>query len=253
GGDSGDGSGGGDLTIGVRYDQPGLGLRSDEAVHTGFDIDVATYIAGELGVAAEDIDWTEAPAADRETLLARGEVDFVVATYQITDAREAEVDFAGPYFAARQDLLIREHEEIADAGALDGRKLCSVPGSTAAETVRQQFAPGVVIMELATYPECLTALSDGAVDAVTTDDCILAGYAAQDEYRGRFRLAGLEMGREYLYGVGVPEGETALRDDIDLAIGRMIADGSWAAAVEENFGGVEDYDPQPPPEAATTG
>ncbi|RKN03225.1 bifunctional serine/threonine-protein kinase/glutamate ABC transporter substrate-binding protein [Streptomyces radicis] len=253
GGDGGDEANGGDdgggrerLTIGVKFDQPGMGLRTADGEHEGFDIDVARYIARELGVADEDITWREAPSADRESLLTGGEVDFVVASYQITEERETRIDFAGPYLSVRQDLLIRADDEVADIAALNDLTLCSVTGSTSARVVQEGLAPGVEIMEYPTYSECLTALAEGRVDALTTDDCLLVGQASQQGDAGAYRLAGLGLSSEYLYGVGLPQGETGLRDAVDAAIGRMIADGSWDEAIEANLGGVADYAPRPP-------
>ena len=37
------------LTIGVKFDQPGLGLRGSDGKMSGFDIEVAKYIAKQLG------------------------------------------------------------------------------------------------------------------------------------------------------------------------------------------------------------
>ena len=123
----------GKLTIGVKFDQPGLGLKRPDGTFTGFDIDVARYIAKELGVEESGITFKETPSAQRETALANHEVDFIVASYSITDKRKATVDFAGPYFIAHQDLLIKaDNTDITGPEALNGKLLCSVTGSTSA-------------------------------------------------------------------------------------------------------------------------
>nr|WP_241267209.1 serine/threonine-protein kinase [Streptomyces scabichelini] len=246
------------LTIGIVVDRPGLSMCTSDGEYAGFDIDVARYVAGELGVEAEDITWREAPAAERTNLLVDREVDFVVAGYQITDARKEEADFAGPYLSASQDLLIRDGDRATSAKDLNGRKLCSVTGSTSAEVVKQDLAPGVQLTEYPSYSECLAALDRGEVDALTTDDALLAGYAIQGGNPGDYQLAGLELSAKNFYGVGVPKGETELRDDISAAIDAMIGDGSWAVAIERNLGGVANYDAEPPeppepPERTATG
>ncbi|WP_461073544.1 bifunctional serine/threonine-protein kinase/glutamate ABC transporter substrate-binding protein [Streptomyces pseudoechinosporeus] len=234
------------LTIGIMTDRPGMSTGLSSGKYEGFDIDVARYIAAELGVKAEDIAWREASAAERTNLLVDGEVDFVVAGYQITDARKKEVDFSGPYLSASQDVLMRA-DNPTSVRDLNGRKVCSVTGSNSesAEIVKK-LAPEVQLTVYPSYSECLTALDRGEVDALTADDALLAGYAADSGNPGNYRLAGQELSAENLYGVGVPKGETELRDDIDAAIDKMIADGSWAKAADENLGGVVNYDaPQP--------
>ncbi|WP_345025891.1 transporter substrate-binding domain-containing protein, partial [Streptomyces sedi] len=242
--DDGGGEGGGTVSIGVRFDQPGMSVLTPEGEPAGFDADVARYVAAELGYAEEDIDWVEAPAPERVTMLQTGEVDFLVAAFTITDERMTEVDFAGPYLSSRQDLLLRADDELTDVSELNDRVLCSVSGSTSARAVSDGLAPGVTLVEQATYGECLDALASGQVDAVTTDDATLAGYASAEP--GVYRLAGLSLGGPYEYGVGVPKGETELADSIDAALARMVADGSWAESVETHFGGAEDYEPSPP-------
>ncbi|MEO3753988.1 glutamate ABC transporter substrate-binding protein [Streptomyces sp. B6B3] len=249
GGSSGDG-GGESLSIGIKYDQPGLGQQTPDGGYEGFDVDVATYIANELGVSEDNIEWVEAPSPDREAMLQRGDVDFIVASYSISDERKQQVDFAGPYFLAHQDLLVRADEGDITEEDVNDMTLCSVTGSTSAQNVQDSIAPDANLQNFSTYSECLPALQNGTIDALTTDDSILAGYAAQDQYQGQFKLAGLNLSDEH-YGVGVPKGETQLRDDINAALEKMVSDGSWDTAVEENFGPAN-YENEPAPEITET-
>ena len=169
----------GKLTIGIKFDQPHLGFK-DGNTYSGFDVDVATYVAGKLGFKPDQIVWKEAVSAQRETLLQNHQVDLIFATYSITDARKEKVAFAGPYFVAGQDLLIRSGTtDITGPQSLNnGKKLCSVSGSTPAQNIKDKYASGVELVEFKTYSECVQALIAQKVDAVTTDDIILAGLAA---------------------------------------------------------------------------
>jgi glutamate transport system substrate-binding protein len=233
---SGSGEGGGKkITIGIKYDQPGLGLKTPDGKFTGFDVDVATYVAKELGYAEGDIEFKETKSADRETALARGDVDFIAATYSITDERKQKVDFAGPYLLAHQDLLLRADDNVAKGEDLNGKKLCSVTGSTSAQNVKKDFAPNAQLQEYPTYSQCLGALQSGRVDALTTDDSILAGYASQPQYKGKFKLAGLKLSNEN-YGIGVKKGDKEMVDKINAALEKMVQDKSWDQAVKDNFG-----------------
>ncbi|MEU0244168.1 glutamate ABC transporter substrate-binding protein [Streptomyces sp. NPDC006235] len=237
GGDSnGSGSGGGDkIKIGIKYDQPGLGLKEPDGSFSGFDVDVATYVAKELGYEPNQIEWVETKSADRENALSRGDVKMIAATYSITDERKQKVDFAGPYLLAHQDLLVKKDSDITKATDLNEKKLCSVAGSTSAQNVKDDFAPKAQLTQRGGYSECLSALQSGAVDALTTDDSILAGYAAQEQYKGQFKLAGLKLSNEN-YGIGVKKGDKATLDKINAALEKMVSDKSWDKAVKENFG-----------------
>ncbi|MEU6442928.1 glutamate ABC transporter substrate-binding protein [Streptomyces sp. NPDC047046] len=230
------GSGGGKkITIGIKVDQPGLGQKLPSGEYAGFDVDVARYVAKALGYKTNQIVWKEAKSADRETMLERGDVDFIAASYSITDEREAKVDFAGPYLLAHQDVLVRADEKhINDPKDLNSKKLCSVTGSTSAQNIKKELAPKAQLQEYGGYSECLTGLENKAVDALTTDDSILAGYAAQKEFQGKFKLAGFKMTNEN-YGIGVKKGSD-LKDKINDALKKMVEDKSWDKAVQDNFG-----------------
>ncbi|WP_030745433.1 glutamate ABC transporter substrate-binding protein [Streptomyces sp. NRRL F-5135] len=236
GGGSGSDGDDGKITIGIKFDQPGLGLKKPDGTFAGFDVDVATYVAKELGYEAKDIEWKQTPSAERENMIANGDVKFVVASYSINDERKQKVDFAGPYFVAHQDLLVRaDDSSITKAEDLNSKKLCSVTGSTPAQNVKEKLAPKADLQEFGGYSECLTGLENKAVDAITTDDSILAGYASQKEHQGKFKLTGLKLSDEN-YGIGLKKGDTDLQSKINKALEKMESDGSWEKAVKANFG-----------------
>jgi glutamate transport system substrate-binding protein len=233
-GGSGGGGGGGSFKIGIKFDQPGLGLKEGND-YTGFDVDVAKYVAKELGHKESDIQWVQAPSAQRETLLKTGQVNMILATYSITDKRKADVSFAGPYFIAGQDLLVRaDDSSITGPDSLTGKKLCSVTGSTSAQKVKDKY-PGVQLQEFGTYSECVAALVAKGVDALTTDNTILAGYAAQDQYKGKLKVVGKPFSEER-YGVGIKKGDVELCKKIDDALTKMVDSGDWQEAVDANLG-----------------
>ncbi|GAA4918715.1 glutamate transport system substrate-binding protein [Nonomuraea thailandensis] len=222
------------LVIGVKADQPGLGLRTPDGAFTGFDIEVATYVAKQLGVEPSGITFKETVSANREAFIEQGQVDMVVATYSITDARKQKVSFAGPYFVAGQDLLVRA-EEAALTGpeALNGKKLCSVAGSTPAQKVKSEYAKEVQLQEERTYSACVDRVLGGQLDAITTDNVILAGYAAQ--HSGKLKVVGKTFSTEK-YGIGLKKDDTAGRKAINDALEKMFSDGSWTKALQTSVG-----------------
>jgi len=251
GGDSGGSAASGDkekVTIGIKFDQPGLGLKNPDGTYSGFDVDVATFVAQQLGYAPDKIEWKEAVSAQRENLIDNNQVDYVVATYSITDEREKRVDFAGPYLVTGQSLLVQANNtDITGKDSLAGKILCSVKGSTPAQKIKDEF-PTVQLQEYPNYSACVEALKTGKVAAVTTDEVILAGYAAQTP--GAFKLVGGTFSEEN-YGIGLKKGDTELLNKINDALKKMEADGAWAAAFEKNLGPAGIKTPPPPAIAAT--
>ncbi|HYN71383.1 MAG TPA: glutamate ABC transporter substrate-binding protein [Nakamurella sp.] len=238
----------GKVVIGIKYDQPGLALKNPDGTFSGFDVEVAKYVADKLGVDPADIEFKEAKSAEREGLIERGEVDYIVATYSITDARKEKVNFAGPYFIAHQDLLVKsDNTDITGPDAMSGKILCSVTGSTSAQKVKDKYATDVALQEYGTYTECVEALLSGAVDAVTTDDVILAGFAAQ--HPGELTVVGKGFSDEN-YGIGLKKGDAAGTAAINAAIAAMIADGSWKTALQDTVGPSGYTIPTPPTPAS---
>jgi glutamate transport system substrate-binding protein len=238
-------SSGGKLTIGVPVDEPGIGVKDGNS-YSGFDVETATYVAKALGVPAENITFVEAEGDTRQQLLTSGGADLIVSTFSITDERKQVVDFAGPYFVAQQDLLVRRNEEdITGPATLNGRNLCTVAGTTSADTILKQYRGKVTLLEKPRYSECVSALAKSEVDAVTTDDVILAGFAAEPEYKGKLRVLGKGFSKE-TYGIGVKKGDTEMVTKVNAALKEYVADGSWKAALQKTVGPSGYRLPSPP-------
>jgi len=232
------------LVVGTKFDQPGLGLKNPDGTMSGFDVDVAKYVAKELGYNEDQIEWKESPSGQRETLIQNDQVSYIVATYSITDARKEKVSFAGPYLVTGQSLLVKsDNTDITGAESLqNNKKLCSVSGSTPAQRIKDKY-PGVQLQQYDTYSACVEALKNGAVDAVTTDETILAGYAAQSP--GVFKIVGKPFSEER-YGIGLKKDDTELCNKITEAVKKMESDGSWKAAWDKNLGPAGLEAPAPP-------
>ena len=208
----------------------------------------------------------QSPSAQRENLLETGQVDMIFATYSITDKRKEVVSFGGPYFVAGQDLLVAaDDDSIKGPEDLEGKNLCSVTGSTSAQRIKDDYAAGTNLLEQPGYAECVTALTAGSVDAVTTDDIILAGLAAVPANKGKVKVVGNPFSEEN-YGVGIAK-DSDKCEAINAAITKMVEDGTWDKLLTDNVGrfrvrgerGPEPADARrlqltdPVPEASTSG
>jgi len=221
------------LNIGVKPDQPGLGLQSSSGQYSGFDVDVARYVADKLG--ATKINFVPTLSANREAFLQQGKVDMVVATYSITPERQKVVSFAGPYYVAHQDILVRaDDSSINRSDDLKGKKVCSGQGSASGDRIEELYGSQVNLIRLPGYGDCVNQLLGGQVQAVTTDNTILAGFAAQPQNQGKLKVVGTFFSNE-VYGIGLKKGDTKGVTAVNGALRTMFDDGSWGTALSKNL------------------
>ncbi|MFS0895550.1 glutamate ABC transporter substrate-binding protein [Microbacterium sp. 179-I 3D3 NHS] len=230
------------VVVGVKEDQPGLGfLDVTTNERTGFDVDIARWIAASLGFDEDKIEFKPIASANREQAIVNGDVDYYVGTYSINDKRKEQIDFAGPYFITGQGLLVAaDAEEANKLEDFNGKTVCSATGSTPIQNIKANF-PDIKTQEYDLYSACVQDLIDGKVDAVTTDQAILIGYAAQ--YPDDVKVTG-GLFTEERYGVGLTKGDDVLRAHIN----ELFTDGGeiWQAIFDKNLGdsGIEVEQPE---------
>ena len=169
----------------------------------------------------------------------------MVATYTINDKRKEVVDFAGPYYVAGQDIMVAADnpEGIKGPDDLAGKNVCSVEGSTPAENIRTNY-PEAQLTLFDVYSKCADALTNGQVDAVTTDNVILTGLVAGNPEG--FELVGNPFTEEP-YGIGLTKGDTEFRNFINDTLEEAFEDGSWADAWDATAGAISGTEaPEPP-------
>ncbi|WP_330479018.1 glutamate ABC transporter substrate-binding protein [Streptomyces platensis] len=235
----------GHLVIGVKEDQPYLGEKDPASGrYAGFDIEIARMMSAALGFPPHTIEFKTIASANRETALQNGQIDLYVGTYTINDKRKKLVGFAGPYYMAGQALLVRADEkDIRGPQDLAGKRVCSAAGSTPYQRIQAEY-PKAVLVAYDTYSVCVDNLLTYQVDAVTTDDAILLGYAAKvpDE----LKVVGKPFSEEP-YGIGVPRGDNALRFALDDALAAAEKNGRWRKAYDATLGLSGVPAPKPPP------
>jgi glutamate transport system substrate-binding protein len=226
----------GTITIGTKFDQPLFGLVGPSGEPEGFDVEIGKIIASKLGISEDNIEWVESVSANREPFIQNGEVDIVIATYTTNDKRKEVVSFAGPYYMAGQSILVlADNEDIESEDDLVGQPVCSVTGSTPAANLE---ALGAEVLLTDTYSNCLGPLRDGTVVAVSTDNVILAGLAAQNE--GEFKVVGKPFTEEP-YGIGLALEDTDFRNWINDVLEESYEDGSYEEAWNSTAGTVLEF------------
>ena len=239
----------GKIVVGTKFDQPGFGLKNPTTGKVeGFDVEIAKLIAvgifgGEVADVESKIEFVESVSKNREPFIQDGKVDIVVATYTINDTRKQVVDFAGPYFVAEQDIMVKKDDTtIKTVTDLNGKKVCTAKGSTSEKNVRAK-APQADVVLFDTYSQCAEALTDGRVVAVTTDNTILAGLVQSST--GAFKLIKAPFSEEP-YGIGLKRGDQAFRDFINDRLEEIYEGDEWADAFSATLGKIGLETPEPP-------
>ncbi|MEJ7771164.1 MAG: glutamate ABC transporter substrate-binding protein [Geodermatophilaceae bacterium] len=236
----------GALSVGTKYDQPGFGLLNPTTdTPEGFDVEIAYLIAAALGIPEDGVTFTESVSANREPFIQNDSVDIVVATYTINDTRKELVSFAGPYYVAGQDIMVAagNPEGITGPDDLAGKTVCSVEGSTPAETIRTTY-PEVNLVTTDVYSKCADQLKNGEIVAVTTDNVILTAFVATDPES--FELVGNPFTEEP-YGIGLALDDDDFRDFINDVLEDAYESGAWAEAYDNTVGAITGTEaPEPP-------
>jgi glutamate transport system substrate-binding protein len=236
------------ITIGTKFDQPGFGLKGLDGKPAGFDVEIGKLLAKELGIPADKIEWVETKSAVREEVIEKSTVDAVIATYTINDTRKQKVGFAGPYYVAGQHIMVRSDDTAItgpDSFKAGDKKVCSVQGSTPATNIKKYLMDEAKQLVLfGTYAECVDALKNKTVDAVTTDNVILTGFIATSN--NAYKLTGTKFTEEP-YGIGVKKDDADFRAFINDLLEKIYKDGSYAKAWTETAGKFDKNTPTGPP------
>jgi polar amino acid transport system substrate-binding protein len=189
---------------------------------TGFDVDIAGEVARDIFGTPSQVEYRILSSNDRITALQNNQVDIVVKTMSITCDRRQLVNFSTAYLQANQRIMAPRDADISKAADLSGKRVCAVKGTTSLQRL-QQINPPPHIAEVVTWADCLVALQQRQVDAVSTDDTILAGLVAQDPY---LHIVGPSMD-ETSYGIGINLDNTGLVRFVNATLDRIRRDGTW--------------------------
>lgn len=225
----------GHAVVGIKADQPGLAYKTAGNERCGFDVDIARLISAGLGFRPDAIDYREIPTSNREASIQSGEIDYYVGSYSINDKRKQQVSFAGPYLQTGQGILVRSDEsDITGKDTLWGKKVCSTTGTTSIQRIKdQRLTQPENIIEFKVGSECLSQMMDGNLDVLTTDEAILAGYAAA--VPGHLKLVGAPLSIER-YGVGLARDDNTLRNTMNDILERSARDGTWRRLFDASLG-----------------
>jgi polar amino acid transport system substrate-binding protein len=221
------------LHAGVKNDAPYMGFVDDKGNLAGFEIDLIVDIARRLGV---KIEFEPVKASNRVQLLQQKKIDLLIATVSHYRSRDKVVDFSIPYLYTPQTLLVKKTSGINSMADLAGKRVGVDAGAGAVKKV-PEAQPKAVIQTFQGWPEAFFALERGTVDAVATDNILLAGLRVEapkpDDYvlltKGGFYSGGY-------YAIALRENDSKSRDEINFLLQDQWKDGTWQKAFDKWLG-----------------
>ncbi|MBO0607803.1 glutamate ABC transporter substrate-binding protein [Myceligenerans salitolerans] len=231
----------GALRVGISADTLRMSARDPFTGNIeGFDIDVARAVAKAIFGDPGRVRFRVITSAQREQVLIDHEVDIVVRTYTITCERWEHVAFSAEYYHAGQKLLVPSTSRVKGIGDLDGQRVCASQDTTSLALLRTW--EDVEPVAAATHTQCLAMFQQGRVDALTGDDTVLAGFAAQDPYA---KVVGDAVSDEP-YGIGIPADQVDLVRFVNAVLEQRVSDGSWRRSYDRWLADVLGEAPAPP-------
>lgn len=234
----------GKLIVGTAFDTTLFGVKNPtNGKVEGFDADIGRLMAAKITGSADNIEFVETTAENREPFASTGKVDMVIMTYSITPARQKVISFAGPYYIAGQDMLVRKDSTgIKAVTDLNGKTVCAVSGTVTKDNVLAK-APQAKVTEFTDGKQCVEGVKDGRFDTYVDDDVTHIGEVqlAPDQ----LRLVGAPFTKEP-YGIGIKKGDTAFQKFLNATLTSAISDGTWRKIYDANIASVSKTEPQIP-------
>jgi polar amino acid transport system substrate-binding protein len=232
----------GQLIAGVRQDVPLIGFLNPRTNQIeGFDVEFVKAVTRAIFGDESKVELRPMTVAARIPSLQEGSVDLVAATMTITGERKTQIDFSAVYYVAGQRVLVKSDAPETGIQDLGGKRVCAAKGSTAEANI-PRVQPSAEVVQADTYNECLLSLQQGRIDAISTDDVVLAGLASADP---NTKLVGPKFSSEP-YGIGMTKGHPEFVGFVNGVIDQMKSDGRWKSAYDTWFSRFAGPAPEPP-------
>ncbi|AGL18549.1 family 3 extracellular solute-binding protein [Actinoplanes sp. N902-109] len=208
----------------------------------GFDVDMGRQVAEAIFGNPDKIKITVIPYAERSDYVADGGVDIVADTMTATCERWRDTSFSTVYYDAGQKVLVASTSTARSIDDLHAKKVCAAEGSTSLENIANAASRPIAVGR-ATFGDCLVAFQRNEVDAISTDDTILAGLAAQDPYA---KVVGPAMSKEP-YAMAISRDHPEFTRFVNAVLEKNRANGTWTKTYQRWLG---EFGKAPKPPAA---
>lgn len=227
------------ITWGVKADTRLFGIENIKTGKLeGFEIDLARAMTKKILGPKGKCTFVPVTSGTRVPLLKNGNIDAIMATMTITPEREKQVDFSKSYFDAGQSLLVKKGSSIKNIKDLNhkGNIVLGVQGSNSVKNVAKA-APNARVLQLSDYAQAMTALKSGQGMALTTDNGILYGMAAENP---GYEVVGGSFTKEP-YGIAVNKNQRRFLRKLNWALGQVEKDGTYNKLLLKWFGNVKGF------------
>ena len=218
------------LVAGVKDSTPPFGYVDESRQIVGYDIDFVNAIANKLGVKVE---LKPVTSASRMPQLQEGHIDIIAATMTKNAERAKVIDFSHAYFLTGQKFITRKGA-VNSLKDLEGKRIGTAKGSTSEQNVKSAL-PTATVLSFDDYPQALLALQQGKVQAVTTDEAILAGILAKSPNKAQYEIPKIQISDEP-YGLGMRKGDKNFVDFVNKTILEMEKSGEATRIFNKWFG-----------------
>ncbi|MEU0518395.1 transporter substrate-binding domain-containing protein [Streptosporangium sp. NPDC006007] len=239
------------VNIGIVTDHPGFSLveQGNPSGNDGFDLQLADWLLRELKIEKENvpISLKERVSKLRQREVSPGGVSMVVATFSMTDDRRKLVDFVGPYLITKQGVMVRaDNSTIKDVDDLKntGKNVCTIAETTGNDKLKKAETSGsnIFVTTKPSLKDCMESLIDGDVEAVSTDQIVLYGFAQSKTYKDHVKvLSDISFGDEENYGIGIPNNSHADCEVIKEKLEKFLND-EWKSFFDDNFPDIPNSD-----------
>jgi polar amino acid transport system substrate-binding protein len=233
------------LRVGVSADTYLFGANDPATGRIqGFDIDLARAVAKAIFGDPNKVQLRVITAADRLPLLESGDLDIVARNMSMTCDRWQKIAFSAEYYRSGQKVLVgRNLPGAANLSLKDlaGKRVCAPAGTTSLTKLQQVQGPLVVTAP--THTACLVLFQQGKADAITGDDTVLAGLAAQDPNTVVTKAPAITVEP---YGLGMNKGNVFLARYVNRVIADLESSGEWTAMYDRWLAGPLGPAPKPP-------
>jgi polar amino acid transport system substrate-binding protein len=238
----------GRLIVGVDQNTYGFAFRDSESGEIqGFALEIASEIARAIfGDPKDRVQLTVLTSAQRIPAVENGDVDLVVHSMTTNCERWEKVDFSAVFYQAEQRVLVRKSvaEEYTGREWLAGKRVCATEGSTSLARIvnLDEVSPKPVGVQVAAWTDCLVMMQQYQVDAISTDDTILAGLQFQDPF---VTMANDEFAEEP-YAIAMPKDHPEFVRFVNAVLEKIKADGTWTRLYDEWLKPLLKVDATPP-------
>lgn len=212
----------GTLVVGVREDFPPLGYLDANGESTGFEVDLARFLARQLLGDERKLRLVPVRAGDRLTAILSGLADMLIAAVTATEDRAAVFALSEPYFVSGTLLLVPRNSSIRDFRDVPGKRVAVLEGSIQ-EGGLEPAVPEAIRVKFWSVAAAVAALQAGQVDAIAEDDILVLALAKQ--YPDLAAVG--KPFHPYPYAVAMSKGDGELREWVNEQLRRAKADGTY--------------------------